>query len=185
MPASASHELMRSHLLLLVMACRTSDPTCVEVADHAAELLVSEGQLATHTRQVILERCDQDVWAGSMRRCLIETTSAEQPRNCKAQLTTPQRTNLDRALAEVMREDAEREAAKVPESCTSYEAVLAELVKCEKLDRAVRDGLRVRFEDAKRGWGAIKDKSSLGAQCAAAITAVKQAGWECPGAARW
>lgn len=184
MPASANQEL-RPYLLLLVMACRTSDPTCVEVADHAAALLVSEGQLANHTRAVILKRCDQDDWAGGMRRCLIETTSAEQPRNCKAQLTIFQRTNLDRALEDVVREESERQAAQVPESCMRYEGVLAEIVKCEKLDRAVRDGLRARFEDAKRGWGKLEDKSPLGAQCAAAITAVKQAGWECPGAARW
>lgn len=177
--------LMRSYCVLLATACRASEPSCVEVADHAAALLVSEGQLAAHTREVILGRCQEDDWAASMRRCLLETSSAEQPRNCKTQLTSAQRTNLDRALENMMREESERQAAKVPEICLRYEGVLAEVVKCEKLDRAVRDGLRARFDDAKRGWAKIQDKTSLGAECASAITAVKQAGWECPGAARW
>lgn len=152
------------------------------MAEHVLTLFTSADQFAKEIRDVFAKRCVEDRWSEDMRLCVGATTSMVEPRNCKQKLAADQAAQLEKALKGAEAAEAKR---IIPGACVRYERALGRAVACDKLPQEVRDGLAKRFADAKAGWAAMPDKSSLETVCTSAVAALKQAAVECPGAAQW
>lgn len=171
-------------LLLLTAACqrKAAPPSCEAMASHVEAMFQPPDELSSSVRKLFLERCTEDAWSEDMRRCVGETKSLREPQNCKLKLLPEQRTKLEAGLGKI----EEREAKKIlPDVCSHYEQVVAEVVKCDKLPQEVRDHLAKRLQDAKAEWAHASDKSGLAAVCGDAIRVLKSAASECPNAQKW
>jgi hypothetical protein len=171
-------------LLVCLAGCgRKSTPSCAEVADHVQTLFGAAGDAyATDLRGVFATRCEQDQWPAAMRTCLIETRSLVEPKNCRQQLTPEQSAKLD---ADITAADEREVSQVIPDVCGRYERMLPEVLACQVLPKDVRDSLKRSYDEFKATWVNVKDKRTLAPICGSAVSSVKMAASECPGAAKW
>lgn len=121
-------------------------------------------------RAVFANRCEQDGWSKAARRCLTETRSTDQPRNCRQHLTPDQSKRLDEDVAA-----AEQRAATstLPAVCLEYEQMVLALQPCTSLPADVRAALAKRLAEAKLEWTTMADKRQMAPLCSSAVYSLK------------
>lgn len=168
-------------LLSLVAACGSKDPSCSDVSAHVAAMFQPADAYAQEVEGAFLGRCVIDEWSAAVRRCITSTRSLEDPKNCKAKLTPAQAAALDKDLALAEQHEA---AHVLPKPCLDLAVHMAIAMSCESIPEAERDRMHQQFQLAKEGWAKVENKALLAPTCSAAITALKQATYDCrPGGA--
>lgn len=163
----------------LVAACGGNDPSCADVSQHVGALFGPDAY-GTEVQGAFLARCVDDKWSGEVRRCIASTKSLEDPKNCKAKLTADQAAALDKDLELAAKHE---EGRVIPQSCLDLEVLVGAAMSCETIAKPERERIQKQFATAKAGWDKVENKSLLAPTCSAAITALKQATYECrPGA---
>jgi hypothetical protein len=179
---------MRGGIITLALAAlagcgRTKKPPgCEQMAAHVLTLFGPADDHARNVQQVFRDRCERDQWSAAVRICIGTTKALYEPKNCKLQLTDVQRQAFDAALAQADERELSR---RIPESCIRYERILEHVMKCDVLPIEARNDLKTKLETSKQGWAAMPNKRALEPMCNAAISAVRQATAECPGASTW
>lgn len=159
-----------------LVACEASEPACSEVSMHVGRLLGPPDAYSTEVEGAFLSHCLGEKWSAEVRRCLLATTTVEQPKNCRAKLTPEQAAALDQDLAAAER----RESARVlPQACLDLEVHVARAMACEAIPKAERERIQQQFTLTKASWDKVVDKQMLSPTCGSAITALKQATVEC------
>jgi hypothetical protein len=157
-------------VVLTVTACKKS-PSCEAVGDHVLSLQTAGDELAPEIRAVFVKQCTDDDWPAEARRCLLETASMAEPKNCRERLTSEQNMKLTKALTNA--ELAVR-GRVLPKVCEEFEALVTAVGRCEQAPKELRDSLRGNLEIAKASWAQMTDKSVAASSCRSAIHSIKQ-----------
>lgn len=133
--------------------------------------LQAADDLAHELRAVFVKQCTDDDWPAEARRCILETASMTEPKNCRELLGNEQNLKLTKAIAAA--EIAQR-ARVLPKVCEELEALIVAVGRCEKAPKELRDQLATNLAIAKESWTTMTDKSIAGSSCRSAIQSIKQ-----------
>ena len=170
---------MRLAWVLTIAACyhggaEPPAPTCTDAAEHVRALIDLQGPQGAQgargggIRDVIAERCAADGWSAEVRACVVATPSLRQPQHCKAKLTAAQRAALDHGLAHGLAGfPAVAPAARLPQACRDYRALIDKLGACSVLPPGLREVFEQGYRELARSWaaGATPDLPTLETQC--------------------
>jgi hypothetical protein len=159
--------------VLTIAACyhggaEPPSPTCTDAAEHVRALIEPPGARAGRIRDVVAERCAADGWSAEVRACVVATPSLRQPQHCKAKLTAAQRAAFDQDLAHGLAGfRAVAPAARLPQACRDYRALIDKLGACSVLPPGLREVFERGYRELARTWasGATPDMPTLEVQC--------------------